>query len=142
MKILKSIAVLFLVTALSSCHNDDDNNNVPADLIGNWRLVSVSGTIAGTVETIPDGAVVWDFSNNSTVTIANNYEGENYYGPASGTYPYDFVNSDAPNLCAQKLSVNNTQSGGCVSFSEGKMYISDGYADGVTWEFAPNFTTN
>ncbi|MDI1256027.1 MAG: hypothetical protein PSV16_07980 [Flavobacterium sp.] len=142
MKILKSIAALLLVASIWSCHRDDDNNNVPENLIGHWKLVNVSGGIAGINQPITDGAVTWEFNSNNTVTIVNAGD-DDYTGLASGTYPYAFVNSDVPESCAEKLAINNTQSGGCLTFTtDGKMLISDNYADGFTLEFEHGFSIN
>jgi len=47
---LKSIGLLFLLTIIVSC-SDNDDNSVDKNLIGTWSWVSSSGGIAGTTET-------------------------------------------------------------------------------------------
>jgi len=133
-----------IITSVTSCTSDDDNNNdnTPENLIGNWNLVNVSGGIAGINHPVAEGTVVWEFNTNNTVTIVNT-AADDYTGLATGTYPYAFVTSDVPESCAQKLTINNTQSGGCVTFTaNGKMFVNDSYADGFTLEFSPGFTIN
>ncbi|MGK4568850.1 hypothetical protein [Flavobacterium sp. 3HN19-14] len=137
MKILKSIALLFIFAVFISCNSDDDNANMDnPDLVATWKLVKVTGGIGGINQDISQENNIWQFSQNGTVHIGNDATGQDYTGLATGTYNYTYVNGEASGMCAEVLKVGTAQLG-CVTVTDGKLYISNNFVDGFTLEFEP-----
>jgi hypothetical protein len=123
---LKGFGLLFLVTIIISC-SDNDDNSVDKNLIGTWSWVSSSGGIAGTTNTPATTGKNIDLK----ITSDNKYF---YYTngiiSSQGTYQFS----------TQKSIVDGTNKTSIVFSADGEriidkidssnLYLSDNYYDG------------
>jgi len=131
MKKIKVLISCFLLVTVFSCNDTEGTEKYGNDLKGTWKLIRSSGGIAGTVINYPEGSEIWVFdpaTNSLTVTSTNQ-------GPlATGNYNYSFIESDVPDLCPLTIRIDNSDFG-CYSIENGKLFINQGYADGLNHEF-------
>ena len=99
MKTLRFFMTIFMLTALMSCSNDDDNNpqSTNPDV---WNLTQVVGGFAGVDQTIPAGLVQWTFNSDTgmLVVVNNNTDDMIFDFFDSGTYPYSTQNDGAVDI--------------------------------------------
>ncbi len=87
--ILKGVFLFcFISMGIMSCSNNDDalsyKNNA---LSGIWHLTQYGGGFTGQFTSYDKGSVTWNFDTiNTTVSIKSK---KNYFGPASGSNPYE-----------------------------------------------------
>lgn len=64
-------------------------------LSGRWKLVNVTGTLAGINNNFTSGLITWDFNAISqTVTVVNNNNNLNLWNVLeTGGYNYQFINN-------------------------------------------------
>lgn len=98
---------------------------------GTWKLVNVSGGIAGTNDDFADGLITWKFNANHTVTITNNNTDDSKQDILeSGTYDYVFNTNEAtPELCAINISIGGTNMG-CYTVTATQFTMSQVESDG------------
>jgi hypothetical protein len=135
MKKFNLLTISLFALFVSACHSDDrqfyfypGNPN----LEGQWKLVNVSGSIAGTSDDFPEGMITWKFNGISqTVYIVNNNTDEQKQDILpTGTYHFNFVNNEAtPELCAQTISIDGTNLG-CYTISTDEFIINQTESDG------------
>jgi hypothetical protein len=136
MKTIKQIAILFCLALLSACHNDSPQSYYypgNPNIQGNWKLVNVSGSIAGTSDDFPEGMITWKFNGFSqTVSIVNNNTDEDKQDILpTGTYPFHFVNNEAtPELCAQTIQIDGMNLG-CYTISTNEFIMNQTESDGL-----------
>ncbi|AWH86165.1 hypothetical protein HYN59_14075 [Flavobacterium album] len=138
---MKKTALLLLLLPsiwMTAC-SDDDNSNVndPQAAEGQWKLVNVSGSIAGTSHDFAPGTITWTFDEDAnTVTVVNNNTNENaedFF--ASGTYDFHFeANQNTPDMCAQSLFIENLELG-CQTETATQLVLSQTWADGYQLTF-------
>lgn len=131
-----------LLLLLSSFHftscNDDDTttNDDPQIAEEQWKLINVSGSIAGVSHDFEPGTITWTFNENNTVTVVNNNTDENaedFF--ESGTYDFHYeTNNDAPDMCAQTFFVDDTELG-CLTETATELEFSQVWADGYHLTF-------
>ncbi len=138
---MKNLKILTLLIApclfMASCKDDDTSNtNDTLPAAGVWKLVNVSGSIAGSSHDFEPGTIAWTFNEDGTVTIVNNNEDENaedFF--ESGTYDFHFeANQNTPDLCAQTLFVENMELG-CQTETDTQLVLSQVWADGYQLTF-------
>lgn len=133
---IKLFAILTAAISLGSCSSSDKENNqeVPA-IEAAWRLVNVSGGIAGTNDDF-SGEITWTFNADGTVNVWNTNTDVNKQDIIdTGDYTYDFVpNTVTPDSCAEAIVVNGV-SYGCVSVTAETMTFSQVESDGYLLTF-------
>lgn len=137
---MKKIVYLFAALSamtFSGCSDDDDAGAAidPALYEGPWALINVSGSIAGVDNDL--NGIIWDFNTDEdTVTVTNNYEGdetvEDFF--ESGTYDVSFVPTEGSGACSLSLEVDQTDLG-CMDANGGAMTLTQQAADGYTLTF-------
>lgn len=130
MKSIKILSALFLV-ALVSCNNSDDDNTTPSTIEGAWRLVSVTGGIAGTNDEFNDGSITWTFENNGNVTVWNTNPDDNKIDLIeSGEYIYNFApNPATPQSCSEAIFIDGV-SYGCYNVDGNTLVLNQVENDG------------
>ena len=134
MKNLKLISLLLIIGLFNRCTIDDDYDNNPT-LLGAWNLVEVSGTIAGTTDEFPLGAIVWNFDTSEVAVLNTNTNDSLQDGLDSGTYDYILANTPTSNsICNQTIAfaADDTR---CIEFSTNVLIITENIADAVTYKF-------
>ena len=136
MKNFKMIS-LFILMALFSCSDDDNNSYIPNEsIIHEWTLIKSTGTIAGITHEFPYGTITWKFNNNGTVTVTNNNTDENLQsGFASGTYPYVVSTNPETATCEKKITINTNDEFLCLIIADTEMDINQGVDDGINYHF-------
>jgi hypothetical protein len=138
MKNLKLLSVLVMLVSFLACDNTESNQKTQHgdDLIGIWKLVKVYGGIAGTMFTYPEGTITWTFDPNTKIlNVVNNNTAESADGDLeTGNYSYEFVDGETGGMCEVILKINQSEYG-CYYINEGRLLISQNYADGLTYEF-------
>lgn len=87
--ILKGVFLFgFISMGIMSCWSNDETvgykNNT---LNGIWHLTQYGGGFTGQFTSYDKGSVTWNFDTiNPTVSVKSK---KNYFGPASGNYPYE-----------------------------------------------------
>lgn len=132
---IRSICLsLTIIFTFISCSNDDnENNNPPTGIQGEWHLSSIQGGFLGVDENFDRGVVVWNFnSTTQMVTVTNNYIGtELSVRPASGTYPYIIsAPADAEELFINEISL------GVISISDTSFSLNELAIDGFKYSFS------
>src|SRR5690606_38341577 len=103
---------------------------------GTWMLKRVSGGMAGVDINIPDGTIVGTF-NTQTRRVAVMINNSNETIPDAldtGSYSYEFMQSDAQLECNTTLLIDDADYG-CYFFTENGLRISHDYADGFVYDF-------
>ena len=135
MKILKPLLLLLLI-AVYSCTDTDDNTTDAELLNGSWKLLRVSGSIAGVDHTFPPGTITWTFDADSrTLSVDNNNTNPTLQdGLENGVYDFGFMNSQAPETCQTTLLIDG-EDYGCYIFEGETLRISQAYTDGLMYDF-------
>ena len=138
----KSIFILLLAPLLflSACSDDDaaPNNLQGEPVEGTWKLVNVSGSIAGVSHDFAAGEVTWTFEENmQMIQIVNNVTDTNTYsGPGSGHYDYENVpNEITPQSCTTTIEVGSFLNMGCRDINGNTMVFTQLEADGYIFTF-------
>jgi hypothetical protein len=127
---LKLFLAFFTIT-IFSCNSSDNNSNDDTTLQGDWRLVTVTGGIAGTHDEFDQELVQWTFNANGTVTVFNTNTNDNKVDfMDSGDYVYSFMpNPATPQSCTEALVIDGV-SFGCQSINGNTMTLSQVENDG------------
>jgi len=139
---MKRITFLLLLPAffLTSCSDDDQEDSGPVrifpEVSTTWKLVNVSGSIAGVSHDFAPGTITWTLNVNETVTVVNNNTNEDvedFFG--SGTYEFSlepFEYTPAP--CDRNLVIDSSELG-CAEFTENGLVLTQAMADGYVLTF-------
>lgn len=145
MKTAQLLSAIFCFALLSACHHDDDPiYTLPTTnkaFEGEWFLVQVNGSIAGTQDSFPEGEIIWNFNTaNHTVTITNNNTDPDAVDLFdSGTYTYSIqANTVTPEICSESIFVDNTGLG-CFTFDQDNLTLSQVENDGYELHFVKTF---
>jgi hypothetical protein len=129
MKKLKTLFCFLLILALNSCNDKDDGTVNRLD--GTWKLINISGTIAGINENYPEGAINWTFNTtNKTVSVVNTTSPLSPDGLATGTYSYVISQNLNTTICNQKITINNIDFG-CFDLSDSNLKLTQSFIDGI-----------
>ena len=124
-KYIKGIGLLFLITTIIFCSDNDDNSD--KNLIGTWSWVSSSGGITGTTTTpastgknidlkfTSDGK--YFYYTNGIVTSEGTYKFSTQKSIVDGTYKKSIDFSTSGEMVIEKIDNTN-------------LYLSDNYYDG------------
>ncbi|MGQ2984253.1 hypothetical protein [Flavobacterium sp.] len=137
MKRITFLLLLLPALCLTSCNDDDTTPDMESpELAATWKLVNVSGSIAGVSYDFEPGTIKWTFNMDGTVNVINNNTNENaeeFFG--SGTYDFHFeANEATPEMCTHSLFVENLELG-CQDVTETQLIISQVWADGYQLTF-------
>ena len=83
----KQILLLVMIGILFSCHKDDDDTNSKIGIIGNWKLIEMTGNIAD-AEPTKLSEMPWQetYQFNANSTFEKSRELNGVTTKASGTY--------------------------------------------------------
>jgi|GEM_PF-6567849 len=73
MKRITFLLLLLPAFTLTSCSDGDENEpmQVFPDVAATYKLINVSGSIAGVSHDFAPGTITWRFNTNQTVTVVN-----------------------------------------------------------------------
>ena len=134
-KLMMLLAGMAMLTACSGDDNETIYDNGPLEPVA-WKLVNVSGSIAGIDEDYEEGVITWVFNTDNTVTITNNNTDEmktDFFD--SGNYVYGYTeNPDNTAACANVIVIDNINFG-CVNVLGDTMTFNQAYDDGYILTF-------
>jgi hypothetical protein len=138
MKRITFLLLLLPAFTLTSCSDGDENEpmQVFPDVAATYKLINVSGSIAGVSHDFAPGTITWRFNTNQTVTVVNNNTNENvedFFG--SGTYEFSlqpFEYTPAP--CDRNLVIDSSELG-CAEITENGLVLTQAMADGYVLTF-------
>lgn len=136
MRNLKILAILSAVMLFLGCNSDDDQNT-QVTLQGQWKLIEVSGTIAGINDEFEPGVITWNFNpQTETFAVVNNNTDESKQDVFdTGTYSYDIVPATTTNsVCGQTIELDDVNYG-CFTTTSTTLQINQGEADGIILKF-------
>lgn len=97
MKTMKYLSMMLIMLAMSvcvsSCGDDDDDNEVPSTIIGKWTQTNNAGTV-----------ITLTFNSNKTGKI--NYSYSDASGDSNENFEYEFIEKD------RTLTIINSQLNG------------------------------
>lgn len=97
MKTMKYLSMMLMMLAMSvcmsSCGDDDDDNEVPSTIIGKWTQTNNAGTV-----------ITLTFNSNKTGKI--NYSYSDASGDSNENFEYEFIEKD------RTLTIINSQLNG------------------------------
>lgn len=138
MKRMKFLLLLLPAFCLTSCN--DDNESEPVYTIPEisvaYKLVNVSGSIAGVSHDFDPGTITWTFNTDETVTVVNNNTNDNVEDFfESGTYEFHFAPSEpTASQCAESIFVDDTDLG-CQQVTDDGLILTQVWADGYVLSF-------
>lgn len=140
---MKKITLLLLLVPLlfmQACNNDDDTQVNPQNpqAEGTWKLINVSGSIAGVSHNYEEGVITWTFEEDmQMIQIVNNSTDTNKYsGPESGHYDYEIIPNEAtPQSCLSTIEVGSFLNLGCQDLNGNTMVFTQLEADGYVFTF-------
>ncbi|MFN4026707.1 MAG: hypothetical protein ACK4IZ_04615 [Flavobacterium sp.] len=119
----------FLVSLLlAGCSNDNSTENNTID--GQWKLVNITGTIAGINHNFAQGEIIWDINPiTQTVTVVNNNSNDSLFDILE-TGVYNYHHDNGPELpCGESIVINNIDLG-CYTVNNQTLIIDQSIADG------------
>lgn len=138
MKRTKFLLLLLPAFCLTSCSDDDTTEPVYTipEVSATYKLVNVSGSIAGVSHDFEPGTITWKFNTDQTVTIVNNNTNENVEDFfESGTYELSYQPAEyIPAPCEENLVIDNIDLG-CVDATENGLVLTQAVADGYVLTF-------
>jgi hypothetical protein len=126
---LKGFGLLFLITIITSCSDQNTNTGVEKNLIGTWSWVSSSGGIAGTTNS--------PASTGKNIDLKFTSDNKYFY------YTNGVISSQGTyKLSTEKSIVDGTNKSSIVFSADGErvidkidntnLYLSDNYYDGFS----------
>jgi hypothetical protein len=126
---LKGFGLLFLITIITSCSDQNTNTGVEKNLIGTWSWVSSSGGIAGTTNSPASTGKNIDlkftsdnkyfYYTNGVISSQGTYKLSTEKSIVDGTNKSSIVFSDDGERVIDKIDNTN-------------LYLSDNYYDGFS----------
>lgn len=113
---------IFLFTCFSvcliGCTSDDTVSYKDNSLNGTWNLIRYGGGFSGQFEIYYKGVITWSFDSiNNSVRIRSKRD---YFGPKSGSYPYEIRQVDA-----NKVLFLNDSVQGILYLNEDELIFQD-----------------
>ncbi len=132
MKRMKFLLLLLSPLLLAmTCDEDTDYPHI--GLQGEWQLVRISNSFAGSSRDIEEGLVSWTFSESTrTVFVDNDSEEGAENGLTSRNYTYTLPEDG--DVCDQTLQVGERDFG-CITISGDSLKLSRDYVGGDTFTF-------
>lgn len=129
----KIITFLFIVIAVTSCSNDNDDKN-QNPVVGTWKMVKIQthSQITNTVssEDVTAQNITYTFDNSSNLTINTNGQMELF----KYEYKVDYLGAEMPGEIKTSLVVING-SKWTHQIVDGKMVLGKSYVDGSDYVF-------
>ena len=135
MKLLKLVAVSVFFTLFGNCTKNESTEEAPVTIEGQWKLINVSGGIAGINDSFSPNQIIWTInSSNHTVTVVNTNTNPDLNSVLeTGIYPFSIENN-SNSVCNQTITINGMNLG-CVLLSVNELNINYQFADGYNLKF-------
>jgi len=127
LKFLSLLFLIFIMITGSDCENLINNNVVPQEILGNWKLIEQTGALQ---DICPNETVFFEASGNATLTCPNsnsivrNYTVSNSiltYSQSGVSYSLSFPGSDTLLMNGQNVSRSLLY----VKLLTGRVFISN-----------------
>lgn len=125
---MRTLILMLLITSIAISCNKNDDQSIPQNEMGEWRLVSVVSPMVNETTTYDHLNIILSF-NGETMTVRGN---DGSFFIENGTYKYVFMEKDE--FPTHTIKINDTWKY-AYSFGKGTMIFSWAFLDGVIITF-------
>jgi hypothetical protein len=117
----KQILFLMIIGILFSCNKNDDGINLETEIIGNWKLIQMTGSIPNSETTGTEMEWQETYRINADGTFQKSRDRDGVITEVSGTY--NLINNSNEPLLELSFNSESTIVGSCISNTKETMSL-------------------